>query len=191
MADRRLTNVSLAAAAWAFAYAAYRTYYGLGGTFGMFGVPASDTMWRTINLVAGAILLGVAVLPVAALPYWGSRWPRRVLLLMAWLIAVACIGHALIDDVLRVLSLMGLHDVLYPPGMWTTIDRRAADLQDLFFNETWFLVEGLLWVWIGWLVLGPSPRRRWWLLSIAAAVAGATLVGLASAFGAIGRFVIG
>jgi hypothetical protein len=157
----------------------------------MFGEPASDADWRAINLVAAALLFGAAVLPVLALPLWRTRWPRRILLAAAWLIAVACIGHALINDVLRVLSLAGWYQVLYPPGFWISIDRQAADLQDLVFNETWFLFEGALWVAIAWTVLGPSAGRRRWVGSAVVATTLAVIVGLLSAFGVIGRIVIG
>jgi hypothetical protein len=190
-APRRLVWVSLAAAAWAFGYAAYRAYYGLGGTVGMFGVPASDTAWRQINLVAAALITGVAALPIMALPVWRSRWPRRVLLAVAWVITVACIGHAFINDILRIMSLAGLHEIQYPGGFWLSIDRRAADLQDLFLNETWFLIEGLLWGALASIVLGPTTARRWWLASVTVAVGGATVVGLLSAFGILGRVVVG
>jgi hypothetical protein len=189
--DRQLRRLSYVAAGWAFAYALYRAYYGVGGTVGMIGVPRSDDQWRAINLVAAGLLLGAAVLPLVALSLWASAWPRRVLLAAAWVIAVACIGHALINDILRVLSLAGRYEVFYPPEVWVSVDRTAADLQDLLFNETWFLVEGLVWVAIAWTVLGPSPARRWWLGSAAVAIAGSTVVGLLSAFGVIGRVVIG
>src|SRR5918994_478679 len=33
---------------------------------------------------------------------------------------------------LRVLSLTGVHPIDYPPGLWLSIDRREADLQDVF-----------------------------------------------------------
>ena len=190
-AQRRLTRLSLMAGASALGYGLYRAYYGVGGTVGMFGEPASDADWRAINLVAAALLFGAAVLPLLALPLWRTWWPRRILLAAAWLIAVACIGHALINDVLRVLSLAGWYEVLYPPGFWISIDRQAADVQDLVFNETWFLFEGALWVAIAWTVLGPSAGRRRWVGSAVVAITLATIVGLLSAFGVIGRMVIG
>ena len=75
---------------------------------------------------------------------------------------------------------------------WKSIDRRAADLQDLFFNEPWFLVEGLLWGAIAWTGgLARSPRRWWWVASASLAVAVLTVVGLLSATGVIGRFIVG
>lgn len=190
-AQSRLTRLALLAGASALGYGLYRAYYGVGGTVGMFGEPASDADWRAINLVAAALLFGAAVLPLLALPLWRTWWPRSVLLAAAWLIAVACIGHALINDVLRVLSLAGWYEVLYPPGFWISIDRQAADVQDLVFNETWFLFEGALWVAIAWTVLGPSAGRRRWVGSAVVAVALAMIVGLLSAFGVIGRIVIG
>ncbi len=32
--------------------------------------------------------------------------------------------------ILRVLRLTGVQQIDYPPGLWLSIDRRAADLQD-------------------------------------------------------------
>ncbi len=189
--DRSLAGISLVAAGWAFAYALYRAYYGFGGSFAMIGVPASDAEWRAINLVAAGLLVGAAVLPLVALPLWTRPWLRRVMLTVAWLIAVACVGHAVINGILRVLSLLGIHEVFYPPGFWQTSDRRAADIQDLLFNEPWFLVQGLLWGGIAWSVLGQTGARRWWTASAAAASALAALVGVLTAFGGIGRVLIG
>lgn len=189
--SRRQTGLSIAAAISALGYGLYRAYYGLGGTFGMFGVPTADAQWRGINLVAAALLLGAAVLPLVALPLWSKAWPRRILLSVAWVIVVACIGHALIDDVLRILSLAGRYDVAYPPEVWISVDRHAADLQDLVFNETWFLLEGALWLAIGWTVFGPSWARRLWAGSAMVAIGVATVVGILSGFGILGRTVIG
>ncbi len=188
---RRIARLSLLAAVSAAGYGVYRAYYGFGGTFGMFGEPASELRWRAINLVAAGLLIGAAVLPLAARPLWDRRWPRRLLLASSWVIAVACIGHAFINDILRVLSLAGRYDVFYPPEVWNRVDQRAADLQDLIFNETWFFVEGGLWFALGWTVLGPTSARRGWVASALAAIGLATLVGLLSAFGLIGRAVIG
>ena len=186
-----LRRVSYAAAGWALLYAAYRAYYAFGGTFGMFGVPASDETWRAINLVAAALILGAAALPLIALRLWDRAVPRRALLAIAWVIAVGCVMHGIIDEVTRAMSLAGLLDILYPPGFWASLDRRAADLQDIFFNEPWFIVEGLLWAAIAWIVLGPSDTRRRWVASAAVAVSLLVGIGLLSAFGIIGRFVVG
>ena len=188
---RDVTRLTLLAAVSAAGYGLYRAYYGLGGTFGMFGEPASDSQWRSINLVAAGLLFGAAVLPLAARPLWHRPWPRRFLLAVAWVIAVACIGHAFINDILRVLSLAGPYDVSYPPEVWKAVDRRAADLQDLLFNETWFLLEGGLWASLAWTVMGPSRARGRWTASAVVAIALATLVGLLSAFGVTGKVIIG
>jgi hypothetical protein len=60
--------LTYAACGWALLYAAYRSYYALGGTVGMFGTPVSMSQWRLINAVGAAIILVLAVLPVATLP---------------------------------------------------------------------------------------------------------------------------
>ena len=75
---------------------------------------------------------------------------------------------------------------------WQTINQRDADLQDLLFNEPWFFVEGVLWAAIAWTAaLSASPRRRWWVMSALAAIIALTVIGLLSAFGFIGRLIIG
>jgi hypothetical protein len=187
---RRLRRLSVAAAVWALLYGLYRAYYGLGGTIGMAGEVRSEALWRAINLIAAALLVGAAILPIVVLPLWRRAGPRRVLLATAWIIAVGCVMHGLIDDIQRILSLAGLLQIPYP-DLWLSRDERAADLQDLLFNETWFIVEGLLWGAIAWTVLGPSRARRWWTATAVVAVLALTVVGLLSALGITGRLVIG
>lgn len=183
-----LVTMSLVTSGCGLVYAAYRGYYGLGGTAGMFGAPASPAQWRAVNLAAAGLLLAVAVLPVAALPLWPRRWPRRALLASCWVLAVGFVMHALVSDIQRVLSLAGVVHLSYP--FFTTIDKHAADIQDLMFNETWFLAEGLLWAVLALLVLGPSPARRWWSGTAIAATAALTATGLLSTLHVIGRIVI-
>jgi hypothetical protein len=83
--------------------------------------------------------------------------------------------------------LAGLLRIEYSPTVWASIDRRAADLQDLFFNEPWFLVEGLGFGALGWIVLGSGRRRRWWVGTALAAISVLTVIGMLSATGVIGE----
>lgn len=185
---RGLVATSLAASGGALLYALYRGYYGLGGTAGMFGSPASAAQWRSINLVAAATLLVVALVPVIALPLWRRPRPRRVLLASCWVLAVGLIMHGLVADTQRVLSLLGVVDLEYP--FFTTVNSHAADIQDLVLNETWFLAEGLLWGAVALIALGPSPARRWWVRTAVAAISALTATGLLSALHVIDRVVI-
>lgn len=156
---------------------------------GMPGTPDSIAQWRRINAIGGVILFVAAALAIVL----GTVWPRRLRLLglaICWIAAVGCVSHALIDIGQRIASLTGALTISYP--FWRTIDRRTADLQDLFFNEPWFLVEGLLWAAIAWNgALRESERRRWWIGSAVAATIASTAVGLLSAFGVIGKLIIG
>jgi hypothetical protein len=140
---RPLAPVSVALGAWGLAYALYRGYYAVGGTLLLPGRPADPAQFRLINAVAAVILVIAAALPIAVLPLWRIPRARWVLLAVCWAVAVGCCTHALINSIQRVLSLAGLLRIEYPPMVWAWIDRRAADLQDLFFNEPWFLAEGL------------------------------------------------
>lgn len=181
--------MSLVTGALGLLYAMYRGYYGLGGTMGMFGTPASETQWRAINLTAAAILLVTAVLPVAVLPLWRRPPVRPVLLALCWALAVGFTMHGLIDDIQRVLSLAGALHIRYP--FFTAVNSHAADIQDLAFNETWFLAEGVLWGTLGWMSLGRSRARRWWVGTAVVAVAVLISIGLLTAFGAAGKIIIG
>jgi hypothetical protein len=155
------------------------------------GTPADPAQFRLINAAAVVILAIAAVLPIAMLPLWQRPKARPVLLVLCWVVAVGCIMHALIDGIQRILSLAGLLIIEYPAGVWASIDHRAADLQDLFFNEPWFLLEGLGFGALGWIALGPGSRRRWWVGSGIVAILVLTVIGLLSATGVIGRVIIG
>jgi hypothetical protein len=190
MALGSLKRFSLVAGAWALAYGLYRAYYAAGGTLGMFGVPTSETQWRLVNGVGAAIVLVGAIAPLVMLSLWRRPAVRPALFVLCWAVTVGCVTHALVDMAQRVLSLAGLLTLDYP--FWSSIDRRQADLQDLLFNEPWFLIEGLLWGAIAWSAgLGRSPRARWWLGSALVTIVALTVVGLLSATGVIGKVIIG
>jgi Protein of unknown function (DUF3995) len=188
---RKLVVASLVTSACALGYAAYRGYYAAGGTAGMIGVPRSESEFRLLNLAAVVVLLVAAILPVAALPLWRRPRPRRILLAVCWVVAVGCVMHALIDDVQRVVSLAGGREISYPASQWASVDRRAADVQDLAFNEVFFLGEGLLWAVLAWIGLDNAAGRRRWVGTAIVAIAALTAIGLLSAFGVIGRVIVG
>jgi hypothetical protein len=188
---RPLVPVSVAVAVWGFGYALYRSYYALGGTRWLPGVPADLTQFRFINAAAVIILAIAAALPIAMLPLWRRPRVRPVLPAVCWLIAVGCAMHALIDSIERILSLAGLLRIEYPTEVWASFDHRTADLQDLLFNEPWFLLEGLGHAALAWIVLGAGSRRRWWVGSAIAAALVLTVIGLLSATGVIGKVIIG
>jgi hypothetical protein len=187
----RLLAVSVALAAWGLGYALYRGYYALGGTLWLPGTLADPRQFRLINAAAVAVLTIAAALPIAVLPLWRRPMARPVLLALCWFVAVGCSMHALINMIQRVLSLAGLLRIEYPATVWASIDRRTADLQDLFFNEPWFLLEGLGFGALGWIVLGPGRGRRLWVGAAIAATLVLTVIGLLSATGVIGKVIIG
>lgn len=112
-----------------------------------------------------------------------------MLLTLCWVVAVGCCLHAVIDMTQRALSLAGLVGIHYP-HLWASVDRHAADLQDLLGNEPWFLLEGLAFGALGWTGLNPGRPRRWWTASAVAAIAALTAYGLLAATGAVGRAII-
>lgn len=178
------------AAAWALLYAIYRGYYALGGTLGMFGTPVSPSQWRLINGIAAVLLLLAAILPLVTVRLWRQPQARVVLLAFGWVIAVGCVMHGLIDIAIRLLSIAGVIHMEFPFFVAGSVDRRAADAQDLFFNEPWFLIEGIIWGALCWMELASPTARRWWLASAIAAIVALTVVGVLSSAGVIGQFII-
>lgn len=186
-----LRRTSLLICGWTLVYGLYRGYYALGGTIGMFGTPVSWNQWRFINAVGAVILLIAGVLPITAVPLWGRRYARFALLVLCWFAAAGCVMHAFVDATQRVLNLTGIRQIDLPLSFWALQDQRQSDLQDLLWNEPWFLIEGLLWGVLGWIGCGRTRVRRWYLVTALAAIVVLTLVGLLSATGVIGKFIVG
>ena len=185
-----VADVSRATALWTLGYALYRAYYAAGGTVGMHGTPTSYSAWRRVNAIGSVLLFATAALAILFASAWAHRRARPALLAFCWIAAVGCVSHALIDIGQRIASLSGLLTIDYP--FWRTIDRRAADLQHLFFNEPWFLVEGLLWATIAWKgAMRHSARRAWWIASVVVATLVSTAIGLLTAFGVIHKVIVG
>jgi hypothetical protein len=72
----------------------------------------------------------------------------------------------------------------YPPGLWLSLDRHRADLQDLLFNEPWFFIEGCLWAVFALTALQPASRRPWGRSAVAVCLL-AAVFGVLSGLGAI------
>jgi hypothetical protein len=180
-------RVSVALGVWAASYAAYRFYYAFGGHLGMIGRPAPTLHFRRDNLIGGAIILLAALLPSIAARAWRHRLVRRLVPIVGWIAAVGCCMHALTLVTLRVLSLTGVHPTHLPPGLWLSLDRQKADLQDLFFNEPWFFIEGCLWGLFALTALQPSSRRLWRRSAVVACLL-AAVFGVLSGLGALPTF---
>src|SRR6185312_10579881 len=128
--DRTRVRLGYVAGGWALLYAAYRGYYALGGTIGMFGTPVSESQWRQINAVGAVLLVMAAFVALATTRLWHRRHVRTALLVFAWVAFVGCVMHGLVDDTTRLLSMVGVVHMDFP--YWASIDRRASNLQDLF-----------------------------------------------------------
>ncbi len=175
---------------WAGWYAAYRFYYAFGGQIGMVGRPAPAAHFRDDNLVGAIIILTAGLLPLAA--GWGWRHPtvRWLVKTVGWVATVGSCMHALTLEILRILSLTGLHPIHYPPGLWVSIDHHQADLQDALFNEPWFFITGVLCARLALTAVKPASRPRW-ERSAAVATVLSLVVGVLSGLGAIPMLRVG
>ncbi len=183
--DQRARKLAIWLAGWAFVYGCYRAYYAFGGTFGMIGVPVSKPVFQAINGAGAAIIMAAAVLPlILARPAL-----RRTLPFFGWAGAVGCCMHAVVNWTLRVLSVTGVHPTELPGSVWVSYDRNVADLQDLFLNEPWFFVEGLLWGALA-LVFVRASRRRLWLTTAVAAMVLTSALGILTGVGLLDSFIV-
>jgi hypothetical protein len=187
----RLRRLYIVASLWATWYALYRAYYALGGMGFLFGTIAEPSVFRRVNALGAAVIFILAFLPLVVLKLWNSEKWHRFALAVCWLIAVAACAHAFIDMTQRILSLSGHLHVQYDMKVWQSINYHKSDLQDLLFNEPWFLVEGLLFAMIGWKNMPSRPRRLQWIISVGLLVAVMSIIGILSATGVIGKLIIG
>ncbi len=180
-------RVAVVLSAWSLGYAAYRTYYALGGQVGSIGTPVSQGQLERANAI-GAVVIGVAgIAPLVAVRV---RTLGRSLPVLGWIGGVGCCMHAVVDMTLRILSLTGVHPTELPTAFWASYDRQRSDLQDLFLNEPWFLVTGVLWAALGAAYVR-RDRRRAWAWSAAAAWLVLTVLGVLSGLDVIGSFHLG
>lgn len=189
-ASQRASQLAVSLGLWAAWYAAYRFYYALGGQVGMIGRPAPAAHFRDDNLVGAIIILTAGLLPSAAVWAWRPRTVRGLVAAVGWVATVGSCMHALTLEVLRVLSLSGLHATHYPPGLWVSIDRHQADLQDALFNEPWFFITGVLCARFALTAVKPASRRLW-ARSAAVATLLSLVVGVLSGLGGIPTLRIG
>lgn len=186
--DRQLL-IACALGFWGLWYAAYRGYYALGGTEWIPGTVLSATDFRSINAIAAVLLLAAAVLPVVAVKSWKRPVVQRILLVVLWIGAVGCVTHAVVDVVQQVMGLNGLLVVHVDQAM-LRLDRRAAAFQDIFLNEPWFLLEGLLFAALA-LVSVRGRAASWWLVTAIAATVILIPLGVLTALGVLHRVIIG
>ncbi len=156
----------------------------------MIGRPRSPVQFQEVNLRGGVIILLATLLPLIAALAWRHRQARNLVGLTGWIAFVACCTHAITNEILRLLSLAGVHPIGLSPEFWLSVNRHKADLQDVLLNEPWFLFEGCLW---GLFALKAVPRstRPRWLQFVAITLAAASTVGVLSGLGVIPTVRVG
>jgi hypothetical protein len=161
-----------ALAAWSIAYLLPHLYWGLGGEAGLSIVKPSArelAQWQEINLVASGVLVLPALIGLGLVRHPSRRRMATSLRLASWAGAAIAGGHGLFGIAYRALNLMGAIDL---DG-----DSRRFAVWDLVLFEPWFLIEGVLFVAVGWASLSAPGAQRRWLLGCAAGV----LVSIATA----------
>jgi Protein of unknown function (DUF3995) len=176
--DRSLQVAAAALAAWSILYVVPHVYWALGGEAGFSLVRPSATRlddWRLINAIASVVLL-VPVLIAWGLARDAQHRRMRVVLLGASLLGAAiAASHGIYGIVYRTLNLAG---VVAVDGRTVSASNDPWVLWDLLLFEPWFLIEGLLFVAVGWAAHSTPGGKRRWLLLCLAGVALATVTGL-------------
>jgi hypothetical protein len=140
---RSLAWAPYAASAWAAAYAVgVRGYQGLGGTVGLSGTFEDPAGMRLASLLAGAGILLVAVGALALARPWGTRLPRRLVIVPALAGSAYAAAHALTAYVTKPLHLLGIVHLRFDG--WAERHQTAQFLWDLLFYEPWFLGLAIL-----------------------------------------------
>ncbi|MGW2424544.1 DUF3995 domain-containing protein [Streptomyces sp. NPDC001709] len=95
-ATARQRGTAFTACVWMVVFAAFHSYWALGGTFGL---PPGESLVDNkplfvIDLIAIPMNLGGAALALALVQPWGLFFPRRLVLFGAWGCALLMVGHA-------------------------------------------------------------------------------------------------
>jgi hypothetical protein len=81
-----------------------------------------------------------------------------------------------------------------PPQLCAACRRRFPRLRYGWVDQGYrgqFLVEGLGFGALGWIVLGSGRRRRWWVGTAITAISVLIVIGMLSATSVIGKTIIG
>jgi hypothetical protein len=176
---RSLGWAAYAASGWAAAYAiGVRGYQGLGGTVGLPGTFEDPAGMQRASLVAGGVILLVAVGSLALVRPWGLRLPRPLVIVPALAGSAFSMAHALTAYITKTLQLLGVVNLEFRG--WAQLDVGGLIRWDLLFYEPWFLGLGIL-VTLGTLhhyrrTGGSTPGARRLLLATAAGTIAITAV---------------
>jgi Protein of unknown function (DUF3995) len=148
-------------------------YWALGGTWGFADGTATAALpgLRAVNLVVSVLLACGAVYLYGLTRPWSRRPPALLVLAPVWAAAAVCVSHGLYGIATKGLYLAGVKSaVSWPEQGLTAVQKNLAALHDLAIFEPWFLVQGLLLALTGRWFTGPAAGRRWWTLSLVAAI---------------------
>jgi hypothetical protein len=158
-------------------------YWALGGTWGLPGAAATADLpgLRATNAIVSVLLaVGAALVFGLSMP-WARRPPAVVLLTPLWLGSVVSISHGLYGMVTKGLFVAGAQSAVSYPEPLTAAQKNHAALLDLGLFEPWFLLQGLLLLLAGRWFARTAAGRRWWTLSLIAAVVLVDAFGIALA----------
>lgn len=176
--DRSLQLSAMALAAWSVLYVVPHVYWALGGDAGFSLLRPSATRldeWEQINAIASVVLLLPALIAVGLVRHATRGWLRTGLLGASVVGASIAASHGLYGIVYRSLNLAG---VVAVDGRTVSASDDPWVLWDLVLFEPWFLIEGLLFVALGWTAHSTKASKRRWLVLCLIGIAMATVSGL-------------
>jgi hypothetical protein len=131
---RSLAWAAYAASGWAAAYAiGVRGYQGLGGMEGLPGTFEDPAGMQRASLVAGGVILLVAVGALGLVRPWGVQLPRLLVIVPALAGSAFAMAHALTAYITKTLQVLGLVDLQFRG--WAQLDVGALIRWDRLFYE--------------------------------------------------------
>lgn len=153
---------ALAAAAWAFTFAAMSVYWAAGGTLGgaTIGGPLADAAERrepamvAVLWITAALKALAGVFALALVRPWGRRLPRRVLRVLAWTGGVGLLLYSL--------ALLVQHGLMEAGAIERARSLDASELRwHLWFWDPFWLLGGILFTMAAY-DFGRSEERDAW-----------------------------
>ncbi|MGP4080490.1 DUF3995 domain-containing protein [Pseudalkalibacillus sp. R45] len=161
---RHLVLTGYAVFIWSIAYMLPHLYWALGGTIGMSLLKesvAEAAFWEMINWVATGFLTAAGFVGIAFIYLRKQKVISWLLLGIALFGCSIATSHGIYGIFYRIFQITGVVEL--ESGSFN-FNEHSFVVWDLLLFEPWFMIEGILFVILGWFYINKPRNRRIWLM---------------------------
>ncbi|WP_261129602.1 DUF3995 domain-containing protein [Bacillus sp. Marseille-Q3570] len=149
---------------WSIAYMLPHLYWALGGTIGLSLLKesvAEAAFWERINWIASGFLTAAGCVGIAFIYIRKQKVVSWLLLGIALFGCSIATSHGIYGIFYRIFQMTGVVELESVPF---NINEHSFVLWDLLLFEPWFMIEGILFGFLGWFYMNKPRNRRIWII---------------------------